>query len=144
MEQLNYSFFLLLLGDRLLKTDGQGSVHTLAGEAGCSRAVGGRADSCMVASRHPGNCLSMGSVWGALVLLWCLQLGAHSGTCACTWNPARPHRLGHGHQTCAEVQSHRHHFLKSHLFFISLMLSLPCCFVTAFQNWCYCSLFCTH
>lgn len=30
MEQLNYSFFLLVLGDRLLKTDGQRSVHTLA------------------------------------------------------------------------------------------------------------------
>lgn len=115
MEQLNYSFFLLVLGDRLLKTDGHRSVHTLAGEAGCSRSVDGRADSCMLASRHPGNCWSLWSVCGGLVTPWCSDAFSWGPTVAhrCThkiWNPARPCRLGHGQQTCAEVQSYRHDF----------------------------------
>lgn len=90
MEQLNYSFFLLVLGDRLLKTDGQRSVHTLAGEAGCSHSVDGRADSCMVASRHPGNFQSLGRVWGALVTLCCSDAfsWAHRGTYEILLGPA--------------------------------------------------------
>lgn len=69
MEQLNYSFFLPVLGDRLSKTDGRRSAYTLAGEAGCSRSVDGRANSCLVASRQPGNCLSLPNVCRRLVTL---------------------------------------------------------------------------
>lgn len=87
MEQLNYSFFLLVLGDRLLKTDGRRSVHTLAGEAGCSRSADGRADSCLVASRHLGNCLSLTNVCGALVT------PCHSDTFS--WGPTKSHARAH-------------------------------------------------
>lgn len=47
---------------------------------------------------------------------WCFQLGAYDVTGACTRNPAQPRRLGCMHQTCANVQSQRHDFLKSRLF----------------------------
>lgn len=87
MEQLNYSFFLLVLGDRLLKTDGRRSVHSLAGEAGCSRSAGGRADSCLVAFRHPGNCLSPPNVYRGLVTLW------HSD--AFSWGSTMSHTGAH-------------------------------------------------
>lgn len=135
MEQLNYSFFLLVLGDRLSKTDGHRSVHTLAGEAGCSRSVDGRADSCMVASRHPGNCLSLRSVCGALVTPRCSY--------AFSWGPTvaqeAAHEILHGPAGLATAirsvqRCHRRDFLKRSPLCISLMFSLPCCFVKAVQN----------
>lgn len=115
MEQLNYSFFLPVLWDRLLETDGRRSVHTLAGEVGCSRSADRRDDSCLVASRHLGNCLSLPNMCGCVgdpVSFWHLQLGACNVTYACTWSPTQHCRLGCMHQTCENVQSRRHDCLK--------------------------------
>lgn len=53
---------------------------------------------------------------GHPVSFWHLHLGAYNVTCVRTRNPAQPRRPGCMHQTCANVQSHRHNFLKNHLF----------------------------
>lgn len=134
MEQLNYSFFLPVLGDRLSKTDGRRSVHTLAGEAGCSRSVDGRANSCLVASRHPGNCLSLPNACRALVTL--------CRSDAFSWGPTMSH--AHAHEilhslvdvaACNRpVQMCDHTgttFLKV-IICINIMFSLPYRFTTAF------------
>lgn len=127
MEQLNYSFFLLVLGDRLLKTAGRRLVHTLAGEAGCSRSEAGRAGSCLVASRHPGNCQSLLNLCRALVTLCC----SDTFSCRPTMSHAHAHKTLHSLVdlpawiTSVQVCNHTGTSLKSHLFASTSCSSFP-------------------
>lgn len=82
-----------------MKTDGRKNMHTLLGKAGCSRAADGGADSCAVASRHPGNCQRLPRMCSVLVTLH------SSGVLSCrpaishVQNPAQPPL----HQACAKA-----------------------------------------
>lgn len=74
-------------------------MHTLLGKAGCSRAADGGADSCAVASRHPGNCQRLPRMCSVLVTLH------SSGVLSC--RPAISHVQNPAqtplHQACAKA-----------------------------------------